>query len=436
MTTPSQKQWYKYANHLKNKVNLAWVFEKLNAPLVICSLLLTCSLIAVRNYSPSYETWWGLVSVFTICSLCLCYAFFKAKVHFESKSDALIRLETKLNLNSTLSAAEAGASSWPKVPQNVQTSLSWNYTRISLPIVSSLLLLTAAILIPVSYTAPPAPIAAPKSWGTMLAELNELEKKGIIQPEYIEEMAKKIKELQSQPQPDWYKHASLEAGNNLKQLHQLELDKLTNHLDTSERTLETLMERFNDLSSAEKDAIEKQLHQAIEAMQNGQMKPNKQLLEKLKQAHGDHSKQLTPEQAQQLRENLKNLSDTLRKQLRDGIDPGKELAENGEGAQRGQFDPNQEGKPQEQKGETNRQLGTEAEPLEIDRNEGLSSKDLKNAIPGDLLDTTDDDQHEVDRSATAQQEGGTAKNTGKGGDAIWKGNYLPEEKRALKNFFK
>lgn len=53
----------------------------------------------------------------------------------------------------------------------------------------------------------------------------------------------------------------------------------------------------------------------------------------------------------------------------------------------------------------------------------------------ELLETITGGEHEVDTSASRTQEGGNTTNTGEGSQSVWKNNYLPAEKRALKHFF-
>lgn len=67
--------------------------------------------------------------------------------------------------------------------------------------------------------------------------------------------------------------------------------------------------------------------------------------------------------------------------------------------------------------------------------EGLKSDDLRNALPGDLLETSDA-QHDVNQSKVGPTAGGSTTGKGKGGERVWKNSLLPNEKKALKKFFK
>ena len=67
--------------------------------------------------------------------------------------------------------------------------------------------------------------------------------------------------------------------------------------------------------------------------------------------------------------------------------------------------------------------------------EGLKSRDLNRTLPGDLLQLMDG-EHEVREDKIGIRAGGEATNEGQGGDRVWKDSLLPDEKKALKQFFK
>jgi len=69
------------------------------------------------------------------------------------------------------------------------------------------------------------------------------------------------------------------------------------------------------------------------------------------------------------------------------------------------------------------------------REERLKSLDLSNTLPGDLLETTDG-VHDIEEIDAKSRDGGSTENTGTGGERVWKNSLLPEEKKAIKKFFK
>ncbi|MFT5906436.1 MAG: hypothetical protein ACI9E1_002044, partial [Cryomorphaceae bacterium] len=44
--------------------------------------------------------------------------------------------------------------------------------------------------------------------------------------------------------------------------------------------------------------------------------------------------------------------------------------------------------------------------------------------------------HDIDKSNSKIRSGGGTENKGAGGERVWKNSLLPEEKKAIKKFFK
>jgi len=152
----------------------------------------------------------------------------------------------------------------------------------------------------------------------------------LIQEDYIKEIEEQLGELKAQPEKDWYSHSSLEATENLNQFHQRELEQLSDHLDKSEKSLNMLKEHSRDMAQAQRDHMLDQFNNAMEAMEKGRMKPNKELLEQLKKIDPEMLNSLTPEQMDQIREKMRHMSDELKRQLRDGLQPGEQLSDDNE----------------------------------------------------------------------------------------------------------
>ncbi len=126
-----------------------------------------------------------------------------------------------------------------------------------------------------------------------------------LEQEYIDEMRKKLEKLREQSQDDWFSHSSLEATDNLKQNHQTEQENLKSNLQRAERSLNALQNQSGKMNAAQKQRLLNEFDQAVKKMQQGGMKPNKELLEQLKKIDPEQLNQLTPEQMEQLRENMR-----------------------------------------------------------------------------------------------------------------------------------
>lgn len=320
MDTSSQHQWLKIANRVRSKVNSAWMLEHLAIPITVASVILTTAIVLGRRYWSDLPL--SLVmGVILVTFICLIAVFlFRSKKQFETQSDALVRLETTMQMNASLSSAQAGRVRWPEVPEQINSGLKWNIKRLCLPFLGSLFLLISAFAVPVEPHISELPEAAPRSWQRISANIEELKEEDLIQEEYLKEMQKKLDELKNQPQKDWFSHPSLEASNNLEQSHLREVQKLSKNLENAEKSLNTLKKYANHLNESQKSKLMDQFNNAMKSMEKGQMKPNKELLEQLKNIDPNMLNNLSPEQMQQLRENMRNMSQKLKQQLREQAD--------------------------------------------------------------------------------------------------------------------
>jgi hypothetical protein len=161
---------------------------------------------------------------------------------------------------------------------------------------------------------------------------------------------------------------------------------------------------------------------------------------------------LDQEQLDQLRENMRQHADKMGQGGQGQGEGGGDwiddlLNEGGEGGDGQGQDGNDnagEGPDGEGNGNGGRDRGPGSNPnvlggpsknLETGEMEGLKSRDLNRTLPGDLLQLMDG-EHEVREDKIGIRAGGEATNEGQGGDRVWKDSLLPDEKKALKQFFK
>jgi len=428
------------------KVNIGWVLEKAALPLVIGALLLATFIVLWRLNSPGFQLSIGFVISAVVALLALVIGVVRAWGRFERQEDTIVRLETSLGLNAVLSSAQAQKSNWPAPISGIKFPLRWEYKRVLLPIFGFVILALTALLVPVPAVSTSVPVPAPRAWQNLNQQLNDLQEEELVDEEYIEEMQKKLQQLEAQPKEDWYNHSSLEAGESLIKQHQKEVNQMDKALEKAGNALDALTSpEAQKMSDSQREGLQNQLNAAAEALQNGQLKPNKELQEQLEGYAKDAMKGMSPEQMEDLKKGMKELQDQLDSQKGEGEGEGNGDGD-GDGENSGQSgnknnkrkgpqDPDKFGSSQEEDGPTNRELGTLADEMEGKNAVPLESRDLSKSLPGELYDISQG-EHEVDLSTTSQSSGGNTSNAGTGGAATFKGNYLPEEKRALKNFFK
>ena len=301
-----EKVWQKIALHTSRKINLGWWLQTLATPLLIISLLIASAILITRrefDNLPWLNLLIGSTSAIGITSL-ICWL--AAKPHFESQKQSLVRIEAAMRLRSALTAADHGIAPWPAIPSIINDGVKWQWKRILPPFVGSILIIVCGFVIPVSAKSNSSQNKPePSAWSELDTQLDQLDNQEIVQEDYIEDMRKKLEELRKQSEDDWFSHSSLEATDNLKQSHLTEQENLQQNLQRAEKSLQELQNQSGQTNTAQKQRLLNEFDQAVKKMQQGQMKPNKELLEQLKKIDPQQLNQLSPEQLNQLRENMR-----------------------------------------------------------------------------------------------------------------------------------
>jgi hypothetical protein len=448
---PSNKKlqdlWSREADRVSRRVNLGWWIEALTVPLVIIGLVGACALLLVRRELPDTPAWQLGLGIAVVLLALAGIAWAIARRRFESRSTSMVRIEAAMHLRNGLSAASAGIGPWPEVPPRIDAGLNWNWQRVVIPPLAALFFLMAGLFIPVSAlpgndaTGPQEPDA----WKQVEADLERLGEDKMIDETYLEEMKKKLEELRSKEEEEWFSHSSLEATDSLKKQHQSELQRFERDLNQADKALGNLQKNAGGMPQERKDQLMNQFDQALQGLQNGGLKPNPGLLNQLKELDPNNLGQLNPEQMQQLRENLQKAGQACKDcqgggQGNEWMDELLDGQGNGEGQGEGDGPP-KDGEGPGGKGGVNRGpghapgvLGKQGDMLKGGDLEALEAKDLSRSLPGDLLQLQDG-EHDVDKSATGTAAGGGIDSTGAGGDRVWKESLDPEEQKALKKFF-
>lgn len=442
-TPPSETNrgfWLSRARGVSRRINLAWWLETLAAPLIVVSIAGAAAILVVRNRFPALPVQTLAVTIGGSLLVLFLACWLVARRKFENPDRSLVRLEASMELRNALSAAKAGVAPWPEPAKTIHAGVTWHWPRLVIPPLAAAAVLAAGLLIPISSANPPAASKEkPQAWKQLESSLEHLTKEELADETYLEETRKKLSQLESQNEEQWFSHSSLEATDALKKEHQSEMDRVERDLDRAANALEALEKNAGNQAEAERQLNEFQ--QALEGLQNGAMKPNPELLEKLKQLDPNNLGQLTPEQRKQLQENLRKNAEGMKKTPGDGDDWSDELndgdgGEDGEGEGDGEGNDKKPGKGGIQRGPGHdpNLLGREKDEVETGDLTGLESKDLSKAAPGDLLQLQEG-EHDIDKSPSKISRGGDTSATGAGGDRVWKESLDPAEQRTLKRFF-
>ena len=406
--------WRQIAHKTSHKINIGWWLQALATPLLITSLIIACAILITRRELDTIP--WLELSVATTAAILITglSCWFAARRSFETTKQSLVRIEAAMKLRNALTAADHGITPWPEVPSMINDGVRWQWKRLLPPLIGACLIILCGFIIPIHAT--------PNNQD--------------VQEEYIDEMRKKLEKLREQSPDDWFSHSSLEATDNLKKNHETEQDNLKNNLQRAERSLNGLQNKAAKMNAEQKQRLLNEFDQAVQKMAQGGMKPNQQLLKQLQKLDPNQLNQLSPEQIDQLRENMRKHAQGL--DQNGGNQPGDgegeddwmndNEGEDGEGEEGGRGGINRG------PGHAPNPLGKAHDDTGAGKHEGLKSKELSHALPGDLLETNDA-QHDVDKTPQGPTKGGQSSGKGKGGDRVWKNSLLPNEKKALKKFF-
>jgi hypothetical protein len=436
-----QDQWRVISKRVARKVNVAWWLETLSAPLLVVAVVGAAALLAVRRGVPDLEPWIPAAVVGGALGLLALGCWVRAARRFERAEQSLVRIEAAMRLKNSLSAALAGVAPWPPPVERVDAGIAWQWSRLVVPPLGALLLLSAGMLVPMKARGSAGSDAPeqPQAWKQLSAELDRLTKEQVVDEKYLEDTRKKLGDLKSQEEEQWFSHPSLEATDTLKKSHRAEADRVERELGRAEKALGDLERNAGTSNQAEKNRMMDEFDQALQSLRNGAMKPNSGLLEQMKQLDLKNLSKMSPEQMQQLRETMKKNAEAMKEAAGGGEDWSDELlAGDGEGEGEGECSGEGEGPGQggvnRGPGHDPKLLGREKDRAEIGKLTGLEAKDLSRAAPGDLLELQDG-EHDVDQSASVITPGGSTEATGKGGDRVWRDSLDPAEQRTLKKFF-
>jgi hypothetical protein len=438
---PHREYWMARAKAVRRRVNLAWWLETCSAPLLVFSMVGAVALLWMRRDFPDVNPWKaGAAAAGGVVLLAMgCLAW--AARRFERVEDSLVRIEASMCLRNALSAASDGVAPWPAPVERIDAGLRWRWSRLLVPLVGSMLLLAAGAWLPV--VSPQAAAAStpeePQSWKQLAAELDHLTKEELADEKYLEETRRKLDELKSREEEQWFSHSSLEATDSLKKAHRAETERVERELGRADKALGALERNAGTGNEAEKNRLMEEFDQALQGLQNGAMKPNPQLLEQMRGMDLKQLGDIPPEQLEQLRENLRKNAEGLQGgEGGEGEWDDELLADDAEGGEGEGNGPEGEGAGSggvdRGPGHAPGVLGKEKDRLKSGEMAGLEAKDLSKAAPGDLLELQDG-EHEVDRSSSSITAGGDTQATGRGGDRVWRESLDPDEQRTLKRFF-
>ena len=430
----SGSEWLRRADGLARRVNFGWCFDQLALAVPLAGVLATAAVLFSRAAGLA-DLW---VYAFAIVPLVVAgvISWRRAKRHFIGQREALVRLESSLDLDSALSSASQGIGRWPELAPLDQPVLRWRWGRSFVPLILCLALVVTAMLWPLPQSVLAGNRSAPKPRNVQALEkvLEKLREEPLVAQEDLATLERDLGKLGKNPGA-LYKPSNLEAADHLAKRTAEALSNLADSSATASRALQGALDP-NKGAKARAEQAEK-LEEAIKKMANGAMKADPKLRDALKDAAGKAMKDLDPGAAQQLQDMLKENQEKFEEMLNDlapDLMPGM-------GDQPGEGEPDPDGPPG---GDGPDDGDAPPTPLRFHGNErGVEGGKLESlapnpeaaAIPGELLELRAVKPPDPDAPAGAEAAGRPSTEAG-GGARLWQENLDPDEQRFLGEFYK
>ncbi len=420
MSPASTRQfWETRATALAWRINFAaWLASA--APVFF--FVATGSAVAIyalrRAQSAPASAWLGFAAAFALAAL---GCWWRARRGFYNSAEARVLLESHLRLDTRLTAATSGLVAWPAAPASLAPVVRWQLRAPGGWIAASAALLALAGFAPVprdaaaTHASGPAPAILQTE--SMLAALKEMK---LADPQAIEQLADRARELARRPADEQYSHSALEAADALRNQTAVAAAGLARGLDAAADAL-----RSTD--SADMKGSAGRLAAALAGLRDGSLPANKDLLANLPTTEAELAA-LTPEQRADLARALASAAGAAR-----GVSGAA-----GAGAQVAQGDPDGAGAGGDggDGDSAPLMLAKDASDAGDGTTQGLTLGSLKHFSLGDKLGTTMS-THDVDpKKAAGSTSAGAVAAPAQGGDAVWVERLTPAERAALKKFFK
>lgn len=428
MAAPHESFWLRRAQREAWRFNAGWWVQLFLPWLIGLGLLVSVSILALR--SAGLEPQVVLLPVIVLGLAGLATSWILARRKFLTRSDALVRLDADLGLHNRLTAAAEGIGEWPARRDAAGLALRWKWSALLWPPAAVLILVAAALTIPLpeSTARSPHAKAEPPAWTATQEKLEALRKDELVQPESVDEFQAALDALRKQPSDQWFRHESLEAGDNLQTQLGQSLGNLQKNLETSLGALEAAREIEQSQLQALGQPLDQALNAALQSMELGKLPLDEKMLSQLKNLDASKIRNLSAAEWKSLSERLKSGISTCSNGKCQGEGAGSNLIAlilsqpgNG-GVARGP-------------GTAPLTLSDQESNLGTTTTEAVKNEDLSRAALGDLMGLGKG-EHKVDKNAgSGPQSGGAMSAAGTGSEAVWQQTATPAEQGALRKFF-
>jgi len=427
----TEHAWMRHARWTAWGANFFWWLQRFLPLFLGLNLVSAAVVIYARQQSWPQERilglYFGAMVILALVALGLAWK------RFLSQRDGLLRLEEHLGLKNSLSAAQEGVIAWPPLPEASSLPYHFRWGNVATPVSASAILLIIGCLIPVDKAQADVAIDNPEqpvAWEELDSWVEELEENEVIEQSALEELEQKLAELRQQPAEDWFTQSSLEAGENLRDQTQQDMQKLAEDMLKASALMDAMREGGMDPNSMEAKALEGALQKALQSMELGTTPLNSELMEQLKQmgncqaCQGGDAKKYKLVKGKLAKDGklLAKLAKLSDEDLEKMIMMACQMPA-GSKIKRGRNDAPLTAKADESR----------VKPGQI---EGVSNDDMRSAALGETIaiqDRAPDEDEAGEVFSVTASSGSDA--LGQGGDVVWKNNLSPEERKLLEQYF-
>jgi hypothetical protein len=404
-------------------VNIACCLEPLGPALFAAFTASAVTLYALRRNEVAGA--WPAVAVATPLLAAALWAWWRARPRFLARRHVLALLESRLGLESRLTAAEAGLVPWPEPVADPVTR--WQPARLAAWSAGALALLLTGWLAPLSTPDRPARpgTAPPPALAEVQRLLDEAAALQVADPVALDHLERQAESLAERPPHEQYAQAGLEAADALRAQTLDGLNRLQQSLADAARALEAAARQPGEPATAERAEA------ALEALRELALGTNADLREMLESqdCQGGSSEALG-----EAASTLAEASQAVRGVLGAA---GAEVEVAGEGQREGmETEVGQLGPGEPERGGGSAPLALQEQPgAGIDGTlQGLDGDAGRNAL-GDFVRETASAPPESTADAPSAASGGRAAQAGRGADAVWIDRLAPAEREAVRDIF-
>ncbi len=423
--------WLKRARWLTFVVNVAWFWQRFTPLFVGINLIFTAAILIVRRGGESALSLfpWYLA----VTGLALGWTLWRARGTAYTLPDALLRIETALGLQNRLSCAYAGTLEWPS-PQAYRGRVIGLRPHVAvLPLVYSAAFVLAGLWLPIQSTQA-KPVSGdsiePSAWTQVADWADLLKEERIVAAEEVEKLEEQLSELREQPKEEWYSQGSLEAGEALRDETRLAMQELARQLQSTSTFLEEMsrQQAAPTLNSASVEQLDEAWQQQLQKLQMSQPALDPKMLKQLQSMSFSQMNSLSPQQMKELQKRLQ--------QSAGQCSGASGLSELDLQAVKIKTQQMAAGDIQRGPGPAPLVMLDEGTDLATGAYEGVSNKDLRNAVMGETVGISsrpgNDEQADTFEAGVSVEN---AAELGAGGDVVWRESYTPRERAILEDYF-